>query len=224
MDQNEFNKMGYPDHVLQRFGNKIKQLENGCWEWNGYTTPTGYPRFQFNGKPISAHRFIFECFNGPIPKGLSVCHHCDNPPCVNPDHLFAGTPKENTQDMIKKNRSNQRKTAKLTQQDVLDILNLKYKSFKEITDELNIGRTAIICIFDRKTYNEVTDNYTDDQILDIKKKLLIFNAKLDDDTIRTIKTRLANGESGIVISRDLCLDNKIISNIKIGKNYNHIKI
>jgi len=220
----EFNKLGYPDHVLCRFAEKIKQLPNGCWEWTGYTSANGYPRFQFNGKPVSAHRFIYECYNGTIPNGLFVCHKCDNPKCVNPDHLFLGTPKENTQDMIRKNRSNQRRTAKLTQQDVLDILSLKYNSFREITNVLDIGRTAIICILDRKTYTEITVNYTDKQLSDIKVKLLTINAKLDDSTVRIIKMRLANNDIGSDIARDFGLDSKIISNIKIGKNYSHVKI
>lgn len=225
LDINTFvNKLGYSSDVIKRFLTKIKQSTNGCCEWTGHIAINGYPRFQLNRQSILAHRFIYECFNGSIPQGIYVCHKCDNPKCVNPEHLFLGTPKDNTQDMIKKNRSNQRRVAKLTQQNVLDILNLKYKSLSDIMNVFNIGRTSIMCIFDRKTYTEVTINYTDIQLLTIKKQLLVFESKLDDNAVKLIKIRLANGETGASIAKSLNIDHKIISNIKIGKNYSHITI
>ncbi len=74
--------------------------EAGCWVWNRGRSGGGYGRYR--GKP--AHRAVWILFHGPIPDGLFICHHCDNPPCVKPEHLFLGTPGDNMQDCIDKGR------------------------------------------------------------------------------------------------------------------------
>lgn len=84
--------------------------ENGCWEWTGTCFFGGYARaglYKREGKKFSqrANRMSYEVFVGKIPKGFLVCHSCDNPKCVNPEHLFLGTSKDNMQDMVDKGRS-----------------------------------------------------------------------------------------------------------------------
>lgn len=96
-----------PTDPIERFLDKIKLPANlhDCWEWNaGRSTAQGYGVFYLNNKPIGAHRFSYEHFNGSIPVGLWVLHTCDNRPCVNPFHLFVGTAQDNISDMIKKGR------------------------------------------------------------------------------------------------------------------------
>lgn len=78
----------------------------GCWLWLGRRGARGYGQVGFRGfKTRQAHRVSWLIHNGPIPDGLFVCHKCDTPPCVNPDHLFLGTCQDNLTDMARKNRA-----------------------------------------------------------------------------------------------------------------------
>ncbi|KKM63632.1 hypothetical protein LCGC14_1509480 [marine sediment metagenome] len=78
--------------------------ESECWLWIKSLSDSGYGQFSVDGESISAHRYSWELHNGPIPDGLCVLHKCDVKPCVNPDHLFTGTNKDNSQDALKKGR------------------------------------------------------------------------------------------------------------------------
>lgn len=95
--------------VADRFWEKVERSPDpdGCWVWTAATTRIGYGVFAVSRKRknVRAHRFAWELTHGPIPDGLCVCHACDNPPCVRPDHLWLGTSEDNTADRHRKGRT-----------------------------------------------------------------------------------------------------------------------
>ena len=91
-------------HVI--FWAKVSKAPHpkGCWEWTGWRDKDGYGAFRHDGNNKRTHRLSFQMHVGPIPDGLQICHTCDNPPCVNPAHLFAGTHQDNIDDKVEKGR------------------------------------------------------------------------------------------------------------------------
>lgn len=79
---------------------------SGCWNWSSYTDAKGYGDVQFRGRVHKAHRVSYLIHKGEIPVGLLVRHRCDNPRCINPDHLEVGTPADNSRDMVERGRVN----------------------------------------------------------------------------------------------------------------------
>lgn len=102
-----------PDRFMVSF--KKHDGPDGCWVWTRHFFDDGYGKFKGPGpdhKTLQAHRYAYELFVGPIPEGMLVCHKCDNPPCVRPDHLFIGTHIDNIKDCIAKGRRwHQRRSA-----------------------------------------------------------------------------------------------------------------
>lgn len=95
--------MRFPPEV--RFWQNVKTTSaNACWTWIGPKGPRGYGKFATGYRQMPAHRWSYERFHGPIEPGQVIMHKCDNPPCVNPRHLQAGTQKDNRQDSIQKGR------------------------------------------------------------------------------------------------------------------------
>lgn len=91
--------------IQDRFWEKVKRGSvDECWPWTAHTHYKGYGVFGIDGYAEKAHRVSWEITNGEIPKGMCVCHKCDNPPCCNPNHLFLGTTGDNTRDSVRKGR------------------------------------------------------------------------------------------------------------------------
>ena len=91
--------------IKERLLNNIELItESGCWIWMGYVTKWGYGTISVDYKKKCTHRMAYQEMIGEIPKGMLVCHTCDVPSCINPNHLFVGTHQDNMDDMTKKGR------------------------------------------------------------------------------------------------------------------------
>lgn len=164
---------------MERFWAKVTMGE-GCWEWQGSRLPKGYGRFNIGGEIVGAHRVSWELANGPIPAGLHVLHRCDNPPCVNPAHLWVGTNAENHADKRAKGHSrgavgelNGRRTkpwctargegsgaSKLTEHDVIYIRGLRVIGFTtgELAKMYGVSPETIRGVHNRRTWAHVPEN------------------------------------------------------------------
>jgi hypothetical protein len=138
--------------AVNRFLEKVDYNfnENGCLEWIGSLTDKAYGLFSYNGKTVKAHRFSYELFYEKIPEGMVVMHSCDNPKCVNPNHLSLGTQEDNIRDMINKNRDNKAKgsavgNSKLTEDQVKEIKNKINSGMKQrdIAKEYKVAPNTI---------------------------------------------------------------------------------
>lgn len=105
-DPNYLQRSKFKNVVEAYLSRVIKSSDDKCWDWNSNKNihDFGYAVIPFKKERLKAHRFSYEYYIGPIPKGKFVCHKCDNPRCTNPKHLFLGTNLENIQDCIDKGR------------------------------------------------------------------------------------------------------------------------
>ena len=129
---------------------------SGCWLWLGNYNRDGYGMMCVAGKTVSAHRISWQLFKGESAGPLLVCHRCDNPSCVNPDHLFLGTASDNQQDSIRKGRFIIRRgdahlMAKLSSNDVLAIRE-DGRPFAVIAKEYSVSKSNISCIKNGRTW------------------------------------------------------------------------
>lgn len=158
-----------PTPLLIRFFKLVDRSDvESCWLWKGFRKENGYGNLfieRVNGKAVmdGAHRVSYRLFVGPIPDGMHVCHRCDNPRCVNPKHLFLGTPRDNMQDKKQKGRAISLRgeaspRAKLTDAQVADILSLRVKgvSSLDIASQFHISRGHAYRIFSGKQRHHTT--------------------------------------------------------------------
>jgi len=156
-----FNDKSTINSIKNRFYSKVLlPNDNGCMEWIGcFYDKKAYGAFSINRKNNLSHRYSYKLHFGKIPKNLWVLHKCDNKKCVAPEHLFLGTPKDNTQDMIQKGRKWDLKgeksgTAKLTDKDVYEIKDKLSKKIHQevISKEYGVSQYAISKIKRGKTW------------------------------------------------------------------------
>lgn len=154
------SKKSWATPVQDRFFDKVKKTKK-CWEWTAYKDKDGYGRIS----SMRAHRVSYEIHKGRIPMGLLVCHTCDNPSCVNPEHLFLGTQKDNSDDMISKGRHSFGYNPKsgqdngnsvLTEPEVRAIFKEgKSNPHKEIADKYNVNTETVRRICNGSTWKHL---------------------------------------------------------------------
>lgn len=148
----------------------IPEPNSGCLLWLGTVNDGGYARMRIKGRQLLAHRVAYEQAKGPIPAGLLVCHKCDVPGCVNPDHLFLGTHEENMADMVAKGRAatsvrgdaskllvrrgEENPSARLTEEIVLAIRATK-GTCREISRLFGISESTIHNIISRRHWRHI---------------------------------------------------------------------
>ena len=135
------------------------ELNTGCLLWFGTTNWAGYGFLKVGKENIRSHRLAWEAANGPIPDGLHVLHRCDTPACVNPEHLFIGTPLDNGNDKAKKGRASKVKpSAVLTPDQVREIRRLcaaRTKTQRQIARDYGVTQSAIMLIATGRTWKDV---------------------------------------------------------------------
>lgn len=160
---------GAPEPARMIGGSKADKLafhgwvvaQSGCWEWSGPRNTAGYGFMCVDSTLVLAHRAAYEERSGSvIPAGKVVCHACDNPPCVRPDHLFLGEPADNLQDMHNKDRharGARAKAAKLTDAQVLLIRALREEGVtcRDLSDQFGVRVRQIYKIINREQWKHL---------------------------------------------------------------------
>jgi hypothetical protein len=153
--------------VRERFFQKVeKDGHTGCWVWTGASNPRGYGRVRINDVLRHSHRVSYRFHCGPIPDGVQVNHHCDNPPCVNPDHLYTGTQAENLADAKERGglvenlpRGDKHHRSVLSARDALAICHLYEDTdhtYRSLADLFGVGKGTIQCVLQGDSWAHVT--------------------------------------------------------------------
>lgn len=168
----KWRKYGDPNEVRQaqihggtlvdRFNAYVGERGGGCWEWSGYRDPNGYGRLNVGGIPVPAHRISWEVHFGPITSADHICHRCDNPSCVRPEHLFKGDYAMNTADKMAKKRHRygvsrgaDHGCAKLTEADVREIRRIG-RPLRQHAERYGISTTQVWDIINRRSWRHIT--------------------------------------------------------------------
>lgn len=150
--------------LQERFDSKYEVVtESGCWIWTAGSDKDGYGTFWKDGTTKRAHRVSYELHKTKIPEDMLVCHKCDTPSCVNPDHLFVGTNSDNMKDRSIKNRNRDQKgekhnMCKLTESEVLELRDLLSNSpytQRVIADKYGISYPHISDIKLRRSWSHI---------------------------------------------------------------------
>jgi len=141
----------------QYFDKRYVVTATACWEWTGPLRPNGYGMAFFAGVHTRAHRFSWELHTGKPAGRLFVCHRCDNPKCVNPEHLFLGTIQDNIADMVQKRRHNMgvRNGGAILNDDAIKIIRESNLPLQTIANAFRVSLATIGSIRAERTWRHV---------------------------------------------------------------------
>lgn len=210
--------------IEDRFMQRVRKTDS-CWLWLGSKDRDGYPLFmaEINGERFrKGHRVSYAMFRGKVGNGILVCHTCDNPSCVNPDHLFLGTSDDNMKDKAAKGRSRvpqgeKSPHAKLTQEQAQAIL-IDARPYIAIANEYGISATTVGSIKQRASWPELSG-------VAVKAKRLgrqgsaCYRAVLTDDDVRLIRSSADTGKS---LAEHFKVSRSTITDIRKNRSWKHI--
>jgi transposase-like protein len=189
--------------LAERFWTKVKK-QDGCWLWIAKRDGRGYGLFTCGRKRRLAHRLAYELATGESPGEFNVCHHCDNPPCVNPAHLFLGTQRDNLRDMSRKRRSHA-----LTLEQVAEARRLidGGAKIRDVARRLGVGRDTV----NREVKTGGNRGERNGR------------AKLNAFRVRLIRLCHAAGQSQARLARAFGVSDRTIHDIVTGTSWRHVQ-
>lgn len=147
---------------LDWYFSNLRKTDTGCLEWRWTIGSGGYGSLRVDGKHILTHRLSYQRYVGPIPAGMCVCHSCDNPPCVNPAHLWLGTLSDNAKDAYRKGRTQPPRDGshiqnKLNVEQVIEIRH-RYRqgeSLRQIAEDYPVAYNNVWCVVRRVSWKDI---------------------------------------------------------------------
>jgi hypothetical protein len=201
--------------------------ENGCWLWTRGRSK-GYGTFFSEGKQLLAHRASYEYSVGPIPAGMHVCHRCDTPACINPDHLWLGSHHENMTDKTRKNRGRTGPTAKagvkFTDDHIIEMRKAYVAGERAaiIAERFGMKRSAINDIVNGRSWKHLLGVKGCPTLEELKTAAALAtrnNRKLTVEQVLSIKAALRKGSTCAELARVYGLCTQAIHDIKQGRNW-----
>lgn len=203
-----------------------KDEPNACWEWTGVKQKAGYGRIWLNGRFVGAHRVAWMIHHQKeIPDGMLVCHHCDNPSCVRPDHLFLGTVRDNSLDMMSKGRKpiffgEETSSNKLTDRDVLE-MRRRYANGETTTSlatEFDVEGSCAAAAISGKNWGHLPNAVA----VGHARGERAARAKMTEANVIAYRERYASGELPKIMAAEAGVCHRVMLNALIGKTWKHL--